>query len=42
MGTQNEAHRTASVIKTVSVVVLTAAELQADKLTVTVTGPQKK
>lgn len=40
MGTQNETHRTASVLETLSVSVLTAADLPADKLTVT--GPQKE
>ena len=40
MTIENKTHRAAFPIKTLSVIVLTAAELQADDLTITVTGPQ--
>ena len=40
MTIENKTHRAAFPIKTLSVIVLTAAELQADNLTITVPEPQ--
>ena len=42
MTIENKTHRAAFTIKTLSVIVLTAAELQADDLTITATGCQKQ